>query len=64
MKVSREEVAEIEFKDKADFSNWAADSIALATKRGLLNGRIDGTFDGKANLTRGEVAQILVNLMK
>ena len=52
------------FKDQNQVSDWAAKDVKEATEKGLLVGRDDGTFGPKDNLTRAEVAQMIVNMIK
>lgn len=52
------------FKDQNKISDWASKDIKEATEKGLLVGRDDGTFGPKDNLTRAEVAQMIVNMIK
>lgn len=42
--------------------HWAADSIRLFTRLGVVKGYDDGTFRPNDNITRGEFAQMVVNL--
>ena len=53
-----------EFKDQNKISDWASKDVKEATEKGLLVGRDDGTFGPKDNLTRAEVAQMIVNMIK
>ncbi|OFO59620.1 hypothetical protein HMPREF3023_05140 [Peptoniphilus sp. HMSC075B08] len=52
------------FKDQNKISDWASKDVKEATEKGLLVGRDDGTFGPKDNLTRAEVAQMIVNMIK
>ncbi|MBM7550909.1 S-layer homology domain-containing protein [Peptoniphilus gorbachii] len=52
------------FKDQNKVSDWASKDVKEATEKGLLVGRDDGTFGPKDNLTRAEVAQMIVNMIK
>lgn len=52
------------FKDQNKISDWASKDVKEATQKGLLVGRDDGTFGPKDNLTRAEVAQMIVNMIK
>ncbi|MBU5668688.1 S-layer homology domain-containing protein [Peptoniphilus sp. MSJ-1] len=63
LNVDRKEFKDIEFKDADEISDWAKDEVKKAVNRGLFEGRDDGTFDGKANITRAEIAKIVVNLL-
>lgn len=52
------------FKDQNKISDWASKEVKEATEKGLLVGRDDGTFGPKDNLTRAEIAQMIVNMIK
>lgn len=47
------------FADQAQISGYAADAAAWAKNAGVINGRADGRFDPKGNITRGEAAVML-----
>jgi len=52
---------------KGDFSDlnssYAADVVKDAAQTGIINGKIDGTFDPKAPSTRAEALQIILNAL-
>lgn len=50
------------FEDFDEVADWAKDAVEKAGKLGLMNGDGDGNFNPKANLTREEAAQLVVNL--
>ena len=54
----------INFSDIDKASNWAKDSIIKAGNLGLISGRGDNKFAPKDNITRGEFAKLLVNLLE
>lgn len=54
----------VTYKDIDQVSDWAIDEVQEASNRGLLSGRDDGLFDPRSNITRGELAQIIVNINK
>lgn len=45
-------------------SAWYADHVNYAAENGIVSGYLDGTFGPGKNLTRGEVAKIVVEMMK
>lgn len=47
------------FADEANISTWAIEAVKAMQKAGIMQGRTDGTFDPKGNLTRAEAATIL-----
>lgn len=51
-----------EFTDKAAISEWAGEAVAWAAANGVVEGRDDGSFDPKADVTRAEVAVMLYRL--
>ncbi|WBW49666.1 S-layer homology domain-containing protein [Peptoniphilus equinus] len=60
--VKTDTVPAVTFDDQDTISDWARDDVKAATEKGLLKGRDNGTFDPRANLTRAEVAQSIVNI--
>ena len=52
------------FVDGAEISDWAKDAVGYAAYTGLMKGKGGGVFDPKANLTRAEVAQLIMNFIK
>ncbi len=52
----------IDFADKADISDYAADDVDVLVKAGILSGS-DGNFMPKANTTRAEAAVMIWKLM-
>lgn len=51
------------FKDAADISAWAADSVDYALANELIKGDESGLFKPKGMATRAEAAQMIVNLL-
>ena len=49
-----------EFTDGQRIKNWSGGYIKAAVAQGLVGGYADGTFRPKKNITRGEVARLLV----
>lgn len=48
-----------EFTDAKDIAPYAGDAVAWAVANGIVNGRDDGSFDPKANVTRAELVVML-----
>lgn len=48
------------FSDTRTLSEWSRGLIGAAVKEGVLNGYTDGSFQPKRNITRGEMAAMLV----
>lgn len=48
------------FSDSRDLNDWSRGLIGAAVQEGMLNGYKDGSFRPKNNITRGEVAAMLV----
>jgi hypothetical protein len=55
--------ADATFPDRESVSDWAREDIAALYALGILKGREDGSFDGKATITRAEMTVILQNLI-
>lgn len=51
------------FVDETNFGKWA-EEIKKAASFGLINGYPDGTFCAERNITRAEVATIVVNMLE
>ncbi len=49
------------FSDKDDISIWATEVINKLVAEGVISGYDDGTFKPKANITRAEIAVLLMN---
>ena len=45
-------------------TKWAQPEVALATKENLVVYRVDGTFKGESNMTRGDAAIIIYRLFQ
>ena len=52
------------FSDEKDISDWAKQSVKLAADYGFIRGYEDGTYLPKAQITRGESAQILLRMLE
>ena len=48
------------FSDSRTLSEWSRGLVGAATESGILSGYSDGSFQPKRNITRGEVAAMLV----
>ncbi|MDK2868608.1 MAG: hypothetical protein PWP38_2923, partial [Clostridiales bacterium] len=51
-----------EFNDLAQIQNYAVQSVALASREGIMNGTDLGNFNPTSNATRAEAAAMLYNL--
>ncbi|MNC42540.1 Endo-1,4-beta-xylanase A precursor [compost metagenome] len=56
--------AEQVFADAGQIGGWAKEAVAAASAAGLLQGRGDGQFAPREQLTRAESVQVLYNLLK
>lgn len=56
-------VAELTFTDAATIPAYATYYIQTMTAQGVISGYNDGSFKPQANITRGQMAKILYNLM-
>ncbi|WP_069650910.1 S-layer homology domain-containing protein [Caloranaerobacter ferrireducens] len=52
------------FDDKSIIANWAKESVAIASKEGIITGKTYNTFVPKDNATRAEAATMLIRMMK
>ncbi len=50
---------EIEFTDAGEFADYARDAIGIIQRAGIINGRGDGIFAPRDNITRAETAKML-----
>lgn len=53
-----------EFSDHASVYGWAQSAALWALRRGLINGRANGTFDPQGNTSRAQLAVILTRYLK
>ena len=53
-----------QFKDQDKLPKWAREAVKELSKSKILNGMEDGTFRGKKQLSRAEIAQIVFNMNK
>ena len=53
-----------QFKDQNKIPKWAREAVKELSKSKILNGMEDGTFQGKKQLSRAEIAQIVFNMNK
>lgn len=51
------------FNDADDIADWAESNVQNMANHGLVEGRDDGNFDPKANITKGEIAKIFAKIM-
>ena len=57
----QEAVGEVQdFTDSHDLKEWSSGLIAAAAAKGIISGYTDGTYRPSSNITRGEVAAMLV----
>lgn len=56
--------APVTFVDAELIADYAFDAVAALAGSGIINGRPDGSFDGKNNLTRAEAAKVVYLLMQ
>lgn len=53
-----------QYKDQNKIPEWAREAVKELSKSKILNGMEDGTFRGKKQLSRAEIAQIVFNINK
>ena len=56
-------LADLTFSDSASIPAYAAYYIRAMVGQGVISGYNDGTFKPHSNITRGQMAKILYNLM-
>ena len=56
-------LADLTFTDSAQIPAYAAYYIRAMVRQGVINGYSDGSFKPHSNITRGQMAKILYNLM-
>ena len=52
------------YKDDADISDWAKNSVKDLARNGIITGYEDGTFRPKENITRAELTEIMSKVLK
>ena len=55
--------APLTFRDAASIPAYALPYIQTMAAQGIINGYEDGSFKPNANITRGQMAKILYNLL-
>ncbi|MDY6315383.1 MAG: S-layer homology domain-containing protein [Clostridia bacterium] len=53
----------LSYEDFDSISDWAIPSLQWAVGAGVMKGRTDSTINPIENITRAEIAQMLVNYM-
>ena len=56
-------IVDLTFSDTASIPAYATYYIQTMAAQGVISGYADGTFQPGANITRGQMAKILYNLM-
>ena len=56
-------IVDLTFSDTASIPAYATYSLQTMAAQGVISGYADGTFQPGANITRGQMAKILYNLM-
>ena len=54
----------VEFSDKNDIADYAAEAVDILSGLGIINGMGDGTFSPKTNVTRAQGAKVIYELLK
>ena len=54
----------VDFSDNDKIADWAKEDVKEAHEKGIFNGKDQNMFDPLANITRAEVAQVVVNMDK
>ncbi|MFD2114299.1 S-layer homology domain-containing protein [Paenibacillus yanchengensis] len=53
-----------QFTDAKEISDWSKDAIAEAVQLGIVNGYTDGSFRPKAEISRAEMAKLIVQALQ
>ena len=56
-------LADLNFTDAGEIPGYAGYYIRALASQGVISGYSDGSFRPQANITRGQMAKILYNLM-
>ncbi len=59
----RENTAPYEFSDSSKIASWAGGYVEVLRRAGIVNGDSNGKYNPKANLSRAEMATIIMNLI-
>ena len=54
----------VDFSDNEKIADWAKEDVKEAHEKGIFNGKDNNMFDPISNITRAEVAQVVVNMDK
>ena len=52
----------VDFSDNDKIADWAKEDVKEAHEKGIFNGKDNNMFDPLSNITRAEVAQVVVNM--
>ena len=52
----------VDFSDNDKIADWAKEDVKEAHEKGIFNGKDQNMFDPLSNITRAEVAQVVVNM--
>ena len=63
IKMPRENTAPAEFADKSKIAKWARDYVDVLRRAGIANGDQSQKYNPKANITRAEMATVIMNLI-
>ncbi len=63
IRMPRESTAPVEFADKGKIAKWARDYVEVLRRAGIANGDTAGKYNPKANITRAEMATVIMNLI-
>lgn len=54
---------DMSFTDRNDVADYALEAVASLSKAGIINGYEDGSFKPQNNISRAEIAKLMVNCM-
>jgi len=64
IRMPRESTAPVEFSDKGKIAKWARDYVEVLRRAGIANGDTNKKYNPKSEITRAEMATIIVNLIE
>ena len=63
IRMPRESTAPVEFADKGKIAKWAREYVEVLRRAGIANGDTAEKYNPKANITRAEMATVIMNLI-
>ena len=61
--IPEDELSIMKFQDREEISEWAKSAVCWMAENGIIEGRDNGEFDPKCNITRAETAKIITGFI-